>query len=322
MDSTAFLRLVRAGDLTALKNALAAQPELVNEAGPHPSWGGRPQPLHVAIETRQREVFDLLLDHGADVDGAGADYGDWSPLMLAALQGEGSDEIWSALIRRGARIGVAEALLNGLDDRLPNELPGNVPNTGSWLNFARTPAAVDRLVALGAPLELPDEWGTTPMAALSKRGLPLVAALRRHGVAPSPEDLARLNDRTCAPVAPAPDSVIFAAVSQGHRELAAWLLAARDANPNARAPDRSRQTLLHEAAWSGDLELVRLLVAAGADLHAVDEEHHATPEHWAEVAVEVRKVAACQAVADWLHAAATKSTSPPAAATPPATDES
>jgi hypothetical protein len=37
-------------------------------------WGGRPQALHVSIETDRRDVFDLLLDAGADVDGNNAFY--------------------------------------------------------------------------------------------------------------------------------------------------------------------------------------------------------------------------------------------------------
>jgi ankyrin repeat protein len=45
---------------------------------------------------------------------------------------------------------------------------------------------------------------------------------------------------------------------------------------------------LHSAAWNGDLPMVRLLVGAGADLAARDEEHDGTPLGWAEVAIDVR----------------------------------
>lgn len=43
------------------------------------------------------------------------------------------------------------------------------------------------------------------------------------------------------------------------------------------------RTPLHDAAWCGDLDRIRELVAAGADLHAVDAEHGTTPLVWAEV---------------------------------------
>ncbi len=44
---------------------LEAAPALVNANGPHPHWGGRPQPLHMAIEGKNREAFDLLLAEGS-----------------------------------------------------------------------------------------------------------------------------------------------------------------------------------------------------------------------------------------------------------------
>lgn len=44
---------------------------------------------------------------------------------------------------------------------------------------------------------------------------------------------------------------------------------------------RTRNTPLHDAAWSGDLELVRLLVELGADTNARDREYDATPLGWA-----------------------------------------
>ena len=112
IDAAEFLKQVREGHLERLSRSLQAQPELVNAIGPHPSWGGRPQPLHIAIETRQQAVFDLLLDCGADPSGNNAEYDHWSPLMLAATE----PAMRAELLRRGARAGVAEALLLA-DDR-------------------------------------------------------------------------------------------------------------------------------------------------------------------------------------------------------------
>ena len=53
----------------------------LNAVGPHPYWGGRPQALHVSIETARRDMFDLLLSSGADVDGRNDAYEHCSPLM-------------------------------------------------------------------------------------------------------------------------------------------------------------------------------------------------------------------------------------------------
>ena len=82
---------------------LAATPALVNAMGPHPFWGGRPQPLHVAIEGERRELFDLLLERGADVNGDNAGYDHWSPLMLAINREQRGDARRAAAPRRPHR---------------------------------------------------------------------------------------------------------------------------------------------------------------------------------------------------------------------------
>ena len=164
---------------------------------------------------------------------------------------------------------------------------------------ARTTAAIDHLLALGASAIQPDRYGATPMAALSRASEALARHLMTHGVAAAPEDLARWGDRACCVSATVADSVMMAAVGARQLSLVRWLIA-NGGNPNARDAGRSRQTVLHEAAWNGDLATVQFLVSAGADPALLDEEHNSTAEHWAEVAVDVRKLAACQQVADWL----------------------
>jgi hypothetical protein len=81
-DVAAFLRHVGAGRLEAIESAIEKSPGIVNAVGPHPFWGGRPQALHVSIETTRRDVFDLLLDAGADVNGDNRLYEQWSPVMV------------------------------------------------------------------------------------------------------------------------------------------------------------------------------------------------------------------------------------------------
>ena len=92
---------------------------MVNVVGPHPFWGGRPQPLHVAIESNRPDMFRLLLEAGADVNGRNDEYDHWSPLMLA--DNEERHDMRDELLRRGASVGFMEALLFG-DDRLVEEL--------------------------------------------------------------------------------------------------------------------------------------------------------------------------------------------------------
>ena len=197
-----FLHLVGTGQIDEVRRILAAAPQMVNVVGPHPFWGGRPQPLHVAIESNRPDMFQLLLEAGADVNGRNDDYDHWSPLMLT--QSEERDEMRAELLRRAARVGLIEALLFG-DDRLVEELlrpgasalPSYAPNGGSILNFARTIYAIDRLLDLGVATDIADRWGATPIESMSRlgsRGRPLVQHLIERGVTAAPEEYARVGD--------------------------------------------------------------------------------------------------------------------------------
>ena len=121
-----FFKLVGTGQIDEVRRVLAAAPQMVNAVGPHPFWGGRPQPLHVAIETKRRDMFELLLDAGADVNGTNDQYDHWSPLMLTRDQDR--DDMRDELLRRGAHVGLMEALLFGDDGRVEELLrPGKEP---------------------------------------------------------------------------------------------------------------------------------------------------------------------------------------------------
>jgi hypothetical protein len=178
--------------------------------------------------------------------------------------------------------------------------------------YTRTPAAIDRLLALGVSTEARDRWGATPMEALSRlgrRGTALVRHLHARGIAAGPEVFARLGDRRTLARLAAEDpavirnpAVIKAAVDFGHHALARWLLE-HGADPNARSDRQSRDTCLHSAAWNGDLAMVDLLLEAGADPMLRDDEHDGTPAGWAEVSVDVTNNPACRDVATRLRAA-------------------
>ena len=308
-----FLRLVGKGEMDAVREALRQNPQWVNAVGPHPFWGGRPQALHVSVETKRREMFDLLLEHGADVSGSNDQYDHWSPLMVA-IQRE-HDDMRDELIRRGSRIGLPEALMLGDDQRLEQLLAdGNaalatVPNGGSLLGFARTIHAIDRLIELEVPVNLKDRWGVAPVEALSRlgaKGRPLVQRLVEHGATVSAEEYARMGDRAALawllqtnPAQVKEDRVMMAAVGFGDVDLVRWLLSA-GANVDARADNPSHCSALHTAAWNGNLPVVQLLVSSGADVATRDDEHHETPRGWAETAVTVRNDPNCKDVADYL----------------------
>jgi ankyrin repeat protein len=312
-----FLEHVGTGDAAAVRAAISADPGIVCAVGPHPFWGGRPQALHVAAEAGQQEVFDLLLAGGADVNGRNDQYEHWSPLALAIDRGRTAMQ--RALLDAGSRVGPLEALLLGDDAAAAVLLPASwpqlsarTPNGGSWLAFARTTAAIDMLLGLGADAHLADRWGTSPVEALSRLGpggRPLVAHLRSRGIPAAPQEYARLGDQETLAMLASRDpavirsaAVLNGAVGFGHHALAEWLLA-QGADPNARAERGSRGSALHSAAWEGDLRMARLLVSYGADTGARDAEHHNTPAGWARASARVTGNPRCLEVAVYLDSA-------------------
>lgn len=304
-----FMRNVGEGNIAALELALKQQPDLVNLVADHPYWGGRPQPLQVAMDTNREDVFDLLLAAGADVDARAAEYDNWSPLMLALARSRPS--MVTKLRDRGAQGGLCVTLLDGDDAGLGTYLSDpswkDIPvPKGSLIGLARTPFAVDQLIAAGVSPDGKDRWGSNAMDTLSRlgpKGAPLVAALAHHGVPTSARILVRMGDFASlkdlhaagTPVVTDP-AALMAAVDFSHQDILLWLLE-QGADVNARHDFAARATALHSAAWNGDLAIVECLLAHGADVTAIDEEYGTTAQVWAEVARKITNNPACDAVA-------------------------
>ena len=157
-----FLRLVGRGDLEAIGQALRETPGLVNVVAAHPFWGGRPQPLHVAVETNRHDVFEFLLDAGADPNGENRDYDNWSPLMLASSRRRSA--MIDVLVDKGATIGLCEALLMADDEKNGNLARRRRCTSGNRPTFRfaacprahasgdRAPACAWRIVGREGPL--------------------------------------------------------------------------------------------------------------------------------------------------------------------------
>jgi len=310
----AFFRDVGAGRVDAVRTAIAASPALANAVGPHPFWGGRPQALHVAVESNRPEIVFLLIEHGADVSGSNREYGDWSPLLIAANARR--HELARTFIERGARVGLAEALALADDARLdaildadPRVANETSPGGATPLHFARTLHAVDRLLALGVPADRRNAWGISAAGALSRlgeAGAPLVARLVERGAMVGAPELARLGDREAlermlaagGAAAVRSPTTLLAAAESGHPALARWLIGA-GCDVNGRG--LQGETPLHVAAWAGDLEMARLLLEAGADITARDLRHRTTPLRWAETAAAIANREGPAAIATFLR---------------------
>lgn len=288
-DSAAFENLMKAitdRDDQALARVLADAPAVVNQTGAHPRWGGRPQPLHVAIESDNAAAFELLLKAGANVNGENQSYDGWSPLMIS-IHSE-RQEMRDELIRRGVNIDLIAALMLGDDRRVaamirdPAVLNGPFPNNATPLHFARTVRSARLLLAIGVRIEAKDKYGKTALERWVSSKSSTAGLIRlAHSLGANPSDIFTLIEKGRLP------------------EVRRFLSAGGDAN--MRSATEAQITLLHAAAFNGKLAIVKLLVAKGADLEARDREHNATPAEWARFALKAFNRKSCEAVAGYIE---------------------
>jgi ankyrin repeat protein len=260
-----------AGDPEALRRHLAADPgAATREAGPF-RW----PPLLYLVYARvpQRDpvaAARLLLDAGADPS-SGYLWGGLTPpfTALTACFGEGEqgpgrqprhpqgEALARLLLERGADANDGQALYNrmfGRDDShlvLLFEYGLGTGDGGVWWR------------RLGDATESPAEMMARQLAWAQQHGFERrLALLAEHGFRP---------ERAPAPAAPS----VHRAGSPEAVEAAVAAGADVDAYEEG-------HTALHQAAWIGDVEMVRALLAAGADPNRLDEQYGTSPLGWAE----------------------------------------
>jgi ankyrin repeat protein len=194
------------------------------------------------------EITNLLLDAGAEVDAESDAYGGGCTtlgLVATSVHPE--------------KAGVQIALLRTLLDRgarlQHSSAGGNKHSIVHGCLANGQPAAARFLAGLGAPLDLES-----------------AAALGRLDVLRPYFDESRAPRREIDPQQI--ESALLYACGYGSLEAAKFLLD-RSANPSSH--DDQGQTALHWAAWTPQVEVMKLLLEHGAPVEARDNRLHATP---------------------------------------------
>jgi ankyrin repeat protein len=280
-------------------------------------------PLTLACFRNDREMIDLLLDLGVDVNRT-SDWwaGPWSPLHCAIYNG--NNDLAEHLLEHGATLDVhTAASLDRLDDlrRLLDESPDRVSEPGGDgcqpLHFAGSVKSAEILLQYGANIEARDvDHYSTPVHYLALPR-PEVArylfsqgaeadifsavlaeddAVVRSLIAADPSIVEQRINQERFP--PGPDhnvhnimtftvgnnSTPLQAAAKGNRVSMARALVECGADINGRG-GYDDSTALHIAAWENNDEVAEKLLDRGADINIRSGKiHNNTPAGWAIVA--------------------------------------
>jgi ankyrin repeat protein len=267
------------GRMSALYGAAGVlhDPELTSvllEAGANPDDG---ESLYHATEAVSPECLRLLLEHGAAVAGTNAlahALDDERVEHVRLLLDHGADPNEGAILAHAVRRGRGPEVLRLLAERGADlDRPGgetwrgDVPLRTPFQHAVLRGRAdqADTLADLGASTSVdPEDLGVAAIARGERPETPLPAALD-----------------------PDAQEVVILAALGGKLELVVDLL-----GPNLRGVvgGSPEGTLLHHAAWVGNPELVRPLLAYGADPSPSSNAEFASPLAWAALASEYHEL--------------------------------
>jgi ankyrin repeat protein len=275
-DNT-LLEAAENGDLIKVQIALK------NGANPNAKNNDDSTPLHIAAYHGHVEIVKLLLKRGADPNAKNND--DSTPLHIAAYHGH--VEIVKLLLKRGAdpntknnkgrtplhdaayrgRVEIVKILLERGADPNAKDNDGWTPL--HWAAYNGHVEIVKILLERGADPNAKNNKGRTPLHIAAQEGhVEIVKLLLKRGADPWIADNVGL-----IPLDYAKDSAIRSLLESALRNSYSEV---------PREPDYAKDTViwtpLHEAAYFGDVEDVKLLLERGADPNAKDN-YGRTPLH-------------------------------------------
>ena len=311
-DAGAFFAAVKARDHQAVRACLEADPALVSATDD--SSFDAPAVI-LAAGRGDREMIDLLLSFGADIDQKS---GWWAGGFTALNSGHPRDlhrdGLADFLIDRGATVDAHSAAGLGRFERLRALVaadPAVVHEPGGDglrpLHYAATPEIAAFLLDHGAEIDARDvdhhgtaaRWNVLARPEVARflvgRGaaadlflhIPLGdAAAVRAAVGADPAALEAVSEHGSAPGGHVHEYTVA-----GRTGATPLMVASRWSSPGmvdlllslgARIETAPRGvTALHYAAWGGRVDNARRLVEAGAPLSPRDEEYGASPLGWA-----------------------------------------
>jgi RNA polymerase sigma factor (sigma-70 family) len=326
------------GDTRAVRRLLDSEPALASASGPmHEAlYIGDVQPLHVAVMYQRRDVIDLLIAQGADINAKDTqgmtalqhalDLGGFlpdydTPGMVAFLRSRGAQDDIYTLMWSGSDEQFAAFLRDHPDAANTRSLHGATP-----LCLVGSVERARLLLAHGADLHArieSDSGMASPIqfvARFPKSGvlrfyleqehiaidtfLACVLGETETVIAAIQAEPGLSHARTGAGHALGEDILLLhLAIHYGHEQVATFLLdQGADINAQARSAfgggtyRMDRMTPLHVAATRGRAGLARLLIARGADVSARDERRGLTPRGLAE-AVHDDEIERAEAIA-------------------------
>lgn len=318
LAQSGFPAAVVLGDVARVRAELDRDPGAATRVDPGSGWSA----LHLACASRFHldparapglaEVARLLLDAGAEIDGASTGRRCWRPLECAVTSANSSsnnEPIIRLLLERGApvRSETLVASLYAAGGTWCLELLTKTADGGPELlteALAEAVAGADRdavavLLAAGADPDIPGPDGRSARRRALAAGVAETVELLGGG-SDDPVDrmlealvtanrdsarrLAAADPGLVGRLEPADREALVAAAEHGNRAAVALMLEhGFPVDTRRHASDDDGATALHAAAWAGSAETVALLLDRGADVGARDARWHSQPLEWALV---------------------------------------